>query len=380
MSTVQEYGFGDVSHLLSQRMDALVAALGLKGPSQGDLFTPLNPTRGDRHPGSFVITMGGNRAGRWDEYATGDYGDALDLVVYINFGRVNDREAKREAFRWAKRWLGLSDEPGRMMNGTAKLEMARRAAEETARKAEAEVAGQLAKKRRGAMAMWIGAKKLEPPGLTGKSSPAWAYFHECRNLPLEQMPRLPSAVKWTLAAKHVETDRLVPAIVSAMFLPDGTLAAVHRIFLEEDGLSKIKVDPGVPQKKIWPAGYLGAFIPISRGRSGVPVAEAAKNGEVDEIAYFEGVEDGFTAALLVPEWRVYAVATAKNFAHQDPPPCAGAIIAGVDNDPDKKVRQRIAGYVGQLRATAQARGLTLYETRAKGAKDFNDMLSKGSAA
>jgi hypothetical protein len=380
MSAAQEYGFGDVSHMLGLRMRSLVDALGLKGATQGDLFMPLNPTRGDRHPGSFVITVGGSRAGRWDEYATGDYGDALDLVVYINFGRTDDREAKRQAFRWAKRWLGLSDEPERMANGTAKLEMARRAAEEMQAKAAGEIAGMVAKKRRGAMRMWLEAKKLAAPGPNEKSSPAWAYFNECRGFPMDKLARLPSAVKWTLAAKHVETDRLVPAIVSAMFLPDSTLAAVHRIFLEPDGLAKIDVPRGVPQKKIWPAGYLGAFVPLSRGRSGVPVAQAVANGEVDEIYYCEGVEDGFAAAILVPEWRVYAVGAARNFAFQDPPPCAGAVIVGRDNDPDKKVRAQVGRHIQALRETCAPRGLTVYETRAQGAKDFAEMLSKGSAA
>lgn len=369
--SVRDYSFGEVSELLAQRMDDLVVALGLKGHRQGGNFLPLNPTRADRNPGSFVISMGGQRAGRWDEYANDQYGDALDLVTLILFGDPGDRAARKHGMNWALRWLGLGNSEV-MAGGTERLERARADAAERREKAEGDLAAMLAKKRRSAMSMWLGAQKLEPPGATGKSSPAWAYFNEARGLPLERLKRLPSAVKWTAGARHVESDRVVPAIVSGMFMPGGQLVAVHRIFLEPDGLSKIRSESAA--KKIWPAGYRGAVIPISRGLSDLAVKAAAEAGCADDVYYCEGVEDGFTAALLAPEWRVFAVGASGNFEPQVPPDSTASVIVGRDNDPDPKVRRAVGEKIARFGAACRERGLPFFTTSARGVKDFNDMV------
>lgn len=51
------------------------------GVRDGDEYTTLNPTRIDRHLGSFRINL---RTGRWADFATGDKGtDVISLAAYL---------------------------------------------------------------------------------------------------------------------------------------------------------------------------------------------------------------------------------------------------------------------------------------------------------
>ncbi|GEO18233.1 hypothetical protein [Microvirga aerophila] len=51
------------------------------GRACGREWTARNPTRVDRHPGSFRINM---RSGRWSDFATGDRGgDPVSLAAYL---------------------------------------------------------------------------------------------------------------------------------------------------------------------------------------------------------------------------------------------------------------------------------------------------------
>lgn len=363
-----EISVREVSAMLADRIESVCRALGLSGTVIQGAMTPLNPTRNDRNPGSFVIHLSGPKQGRWDEYATGDYGDTVDLVAYINFGRI-DRTSKREAMIWAKRFLGIGDASHMDPAHSAKLRAAKETMEQNTARAEALAMANQAKDRRRAQAMFLEAKPLAP-GL-----PGWTYLTEARGIDLTRLERLPWAVRSHHAMRHVETDQVVPCLISALLFPDGSFGGVHRIFLEPGGRSKLTADPGVAVKKIWPRGWHGAFIPISRGATKMSPREAVKKGLTDECAFAEGVEDAFTVALLTPEWRVSAVGASANFVHVDPPPSASAVIAIRDRDISRKVMDGVTRKVDGLRAKAEARDLPFFESwPERGFKDFNDML------
>ena len=363
-----EISVREVSAMLADRIESVCRALGLSGAVIQGAMTPLNPTRNDRNPGSFVIHLSGPKQGRWEEYATGDYGDTVDLVAYINFGRI-DRTSKREAMIWAKRFLGIGDASHMDPAHSAKLRAARETMEENTARAEALALANQAKDRRRAQAMFLEAKPLAP-GL-----PGWTYLTEVRGIDLTRLERLPWAVRSHHAMRHVETDQVVPCLISALLFPDGSFGGVHRIFLDPGGRSKLKADPGVAVKKIWPRGWHGAFIPISRGATKMSPREAVKKGLTDECAFAEGVEDAFTVALLTPEWRVSAVGASANFVHVDPPQSASAVIAIRDRDISRKVMDGVTRKVDGLRAKAEARDLPFFESwPGRGFKDFNDML------
>lgn len=360
----------EISDMLAGKIDRLCDALALSGAVIQGGLQALNPTRADRNPGSFVIMVSGNRQGRWDEYATGHYGDALDLVAYVSFGGWPiTREGKAEALRWAKRWLGIGDSGRISAADSARMQRARAAMDEAKARAEGMALADQDRNRRRAQAMFLEAKPLEP-GL-----PGWTYLTEARGIDLERLERLPWAVRSHHGMRHVESDRVVPCLISALLFADGSFGGVHRIFLEPDGRSKLKVDPGIPVKKIWPRGWHGATIPISRGKTKLAPRAAHEAGLSDECAFAEGVEDGFTLALLTPEWRVAVVGASANFAKIDPPVCAGAVIVARDNDRDRKVRAGVTAKVDVLREACEARSLSFFETWPdRGFKDFNDML------
>jgi hypothetical protein len=71
----------------------------------GGEWVDRNPTRSDRHPGSFKINL---RTGRWADFATSDKGgDPVSLVAYL------EGVSQIEAARLLGRMLGLDTREGR---------------------------------------------------------------------------------------------------------------------------------------------------------------------------------------------------------------------------------------------------------------------------
>lgn len=366
-----EISAAEIATMLADRIEGLCDALALTGHTVNGGLIPLNPTRHDRKPGSFVINLQGNKRGRWEDYAVGHYGDALDLVVYCSFGGWPiTREGKAEALRWAKRWLGIGDSGRIGPDDSKRLRAAKAAMDDQRARAEGLALATQDRNRRSAQAMFLAAQPLSP-GL-----PGWTYLTEARGIDLTKLDQLPWSVRSHHAMRHVETDQVTPCLISALLFPDGSFGGVHRIFLEKDGRSKLKVEgPHIPVKKIWPKGWHGAVIQISRGQTGLKPRIAAERGLKDECAYAEGVEDAFSAALLCPEWRVAAVGASANFASIEPAVSATAVIALRDNDRNRKTRAAVTAKVDGLRQKAEARGLPFFETWPDRAyQDFNDMM------
>lgn len=67
------------------------------GKRIGQEYLALNPTRADRHLGSFKIVVSGPRIGMWADFASGDKGgDAISLAAYL-FGLSQTQAARRIA-------------------------------------------------------------------------------------------------------------------------------------------------------------------------------------------------------------------------------------------------------------------------------------------
>ncbi len=78
---------------------AILARLNLHGRRECREFVALNPTRADRHLGSFRINLD---TGRWADFATGDAGgDLVGLTAYVfGIGQV-------DAARTVAEWVGV---------------------------------------------------------------------------------------------------------------------------------------------------------------------------------------------------------------------------------------------------------------------------------
>jgi hypothetical protein len=73
--------FEDVKAAASGRIQDLASRVLGKTVLKGDNLFALNPTRADRHIGSFCINV---RSGLWADFATGDTGgDIISFYAYI---------------------------------------------------------------------------------------------------------------------------------------------------------------------------------------------------------------------------------------------------------------------------------------------------------
>jgi hypothetical protein len=111
---------GDVSRLLSQRIDNLVAELFPAAKRVGHEWC-VGSLAGE--PGnSLAIHTGGTKSGVWADFSTGERGDALELVAKAICG--GDR---LQALAWALSFLGVNDgKPPPRLAGPAPACLARR--------------------------------------------------------------------------------------------------------------------------------------------------------------------------------------------------------------------------------------------------------------
>lgn len=84
--------FKDLAERLKPRIPALVQRLLPTGRVERHEYVALNPTRKDRHLGSFRINM---QTGKWADFATGDKGsDFISLWAYVR--GIKPLEAAKE--------------------------------------------------------------------------------------------------------------------------------------------------------------------------------------------------------------------------------------------------------------------------------------------
>ena len=91
--------FAAINAVCLSRLEHLVPAWLPGGKRRGNEWCALNPTRADRHIGSFSVNL---RTGCWGDFATGDAGgDPISLYAYLNGLKQGD------AARAIERALGV---------------------------------------------------------------------------------------------------------------------------------------------------------------------------------------------------------------------------------------------------------------------------------
>lgn len=94
--------FAAVNRAAVSALPTILARLAPGGKIVSREYIALNPTRGDRRPGSFKVHMFGRRAGAWSDFATGARGgDPVSLVAYL------EDVTQAEAARFLGRMLGI---------------------------------------------------------------------------------------------------------------------------------------------------------------------------------------------------------------------------------------------------------------------------------
>lgn len=89
--------FKAINSAAVQSLPLLLARWLPGGKRVGKEYIALNPTREDRHRGSFKVVVVGRHAGVWADFATGDRGgDPIALAAYL-FGLRQGEAARRLA-------------------------------------------------------------------------------------------------------------------------------------------------------------------------------------------------------------------------------------------------------------------------------------------
>jgi hypothetical protein len=334
-----------IARLLAARIRDLVQQLLPDGREERGEWVALNPTRGDRKPGSFRIHLHGSRAGVWADFATDDAGDALNLVAYVRYGGN-----LRDAIAWSKAYLGLESGPVPAAIRRAApppVDDAQRAAEEKAR-------------REAALKIFLAAR----PAL--KDTPVAAYLAG-RGIDLAQLGRQPRALRFHPELWNRESQAHWPAMVAAVGNDAGEHTATHRTWLaRRDGrwgkapLADAKMSLGT---------VAGSCIRLWRGASGKALKDAP---EGERVAIAEGIETALSVAIACPELRVLCAVSLANMANLALPPAIGTVILCADHDDDNpKARALLMRAVHRYQG--EGREVRLAMPDVPGA-DWNDVL------
>jgi hypothetical protein len=329
--------------MLAARAPALARELLPAGRRDGQEWR-CGSVAGERG-GSLGVRLTGQKAGVWQDFATGETGDALDLVAAVLY-----RGDRREALRWSRQFLGLGD---------AGVAEPRRAAQPVADRSQDDEAEQLARMRAAALALWLAAK----PNVAG--TPVDHYLR-ARGIDLGRLGRQPRALRFHPALHNVESQRSWPAMVAAISGGDGTHVATHRTWLAADRAGVWRKAPLQKQKMVL-GRMQGGSIRLWRGASGKSLSEAPDD---DLVVIGEGIETCLSVALGVPEARVLASVSLGNLGRIALPPQIKRITIAADNDTAPEAKRGLALGLNAL----MARGLEVRIARSPVGSDFNDAL------
>lgn len=364
--TSQSYSIEELKGMLLDRVDQVAHHYAPPASGsyslRGQYFT-LNPGRADRSVGSFVITLDGPKAGRWNDYATGQHGDLLDLIALALGCDLKD------ALREARAFLGLN-------HLSAEDDARRRAAAEAAKRRQADARAKDAeareKRREMALALWLSGREIA-------GTPAEAYLRQARGIDLARLPRAPHALRFHPECyyKHIDpatgeiTEGRWPAMLAIAARPDGKAAACHRTYIEHFDGAWRKARLPAPKKVI--GDYAGAAIRLWSGlgpRGGKQRLSALPPGSHVYVA--EGIEDALSCATILPEAVVLAAISLSNLGSLWLPETVSEVTLIADRDEGEQAQAALAR---AIEAHARAgRRVRLWQNQA-GGKDLNDALN-----
>lgn len=351
MTAARRVDIGQIVDALSARIDVLVCDLFPAGVQDGPEYR-VGSLAGE--PGkSLAIRLKGARRGVWCDFASGEKGDALDLVAMTLFGRAE--KPKAEALRWARSWLGEGGHDHERMATT------RRAVQPKVAKATSQADEDEAKRRR-ALAIWIGARE------SLKDTPAAAYLLG-RGIDLGRLGRQPRALRFAPDLPNVESGRSWPALVAAITDGDGRHVATHRTWLEVRAGGRVAKAP-LEDAKMTLGRYAGGAIRLWRGAGGKPLREAAP---ASAVVLTEGIEDGLSIAQACPDRRVLAAVSLANMAGLVLPSAIATVVIAAQNDaPGSSAALALAAAAAAF--AGQGRSVLLARPPAS-VKDANDLLN-----
>jgi hypothetical protein len=312
MAQQQIFGVRTISECLADRIEQLVLQLLPFGKyGAGRRTWRVGSVAGEAGQ-SLCIWLDGPRRGRCRDFASGWYGDTLDLVAAVLCaGDLG------EALSWARDWLGLEIlSPGH-------AEALKRKAAATRQQRQRDAADAAIGQAHDAKRVWRAASELRPGDLV------WRYLGS-RGIELGDLVQPPAALRLYPALWNAESGRVLPALVAAICAPDGRHVNTHRIWLREQPNGLVTKARLERPKLSMPGGYAGGCVRLWQGISQKPWAAMPKG---ETLVVGEGIEDVLTIVCARPEWRAAAVLSVSSLAALVLPDRVARLIWIAQNDP-----------------------------------------------
>lgn len=378
----QTYSIEEIKDMLIARMADVAQTYA--PPATGSYtdkhsYFTLNPGRADRTVGSFVVQITGPKAGQWCDYATGQHGDAFDLIgLQLGLGDMKDQ------LREARAFLGLqTDSPAER----AQREVAMAAARARRAEAEEQAKRDEVKRQRRAQAMWLAAE----PKIAG--TPVDHYLRG-RGIDLSIIGHQPRALRYLWKCHYHFEDKTTgeviefdgPAMVAAMTNLRGHTVAIHRTWLGigPDGRwGKLAMphpsSPGevLPVKKVY-GWETGCAIRLSSGIGPMGGKGAALNHcpPGTRVYIAEGIETALSARVLRPDARVLAAYSLSNMGAVALPANVAEVVLIADHDTSDQARAALQVAIDAH--ASKGRVVRLWQSEQPG-EDLNDALQRMQA-
>ena len=348
--------------------------------THGRFFT-LNPGRADRSVGSFCVTLGGAKAGRWNDYATGEHGDVLDLIgLSMGLSSV-------DAIKEARAFLGLdteSPELRRQREAAVIASKARRAAQEQADQ------HRKSRRQKWAEGLWLSGQ----PQVLG--TPVDHYLRG-RGIDLSLLPHTPRALRYhpecryyfeaeevdqsTGEVRKVSRWRALPAMVTAI-AKGRKIIDCHRTYLALDDATGLWGKADLPDAKKVFGDYTGGSVRLCGAlgpRGGELKLSQAPQGSRALVA--EGIENALSAVMLrhmrgLPPVFVLAAGAIWNLSEIELPETITDVTLAADNDTGAQAQAMLQKAVDFHKS--KGRTVRIWRAAMPG-EDINDALKRAQA-
>lgn len=357
--------YADVAQMLADQIDALAPhCLAAARRSSCGKYWECGGLDGRAGGKSWQLLVnrqrvGGHDRGQWKDFASGDYGDALDLVAQTLCGGDLQR-----AYRWALDWLGMDG--GRAMTPAEQRALAERRKREAAARQQA-AADHERHTQAKARALWLsGEVDLE-------GSPLDRYLLG-RGIDVRRITPRPRALRFHWEVWCQEARTKLPAMLAAISRPGAGIIGCHRTYLEKGaGNHWTKARLEHPKKVMGRAQ--GGLIPLSRGPTGLSFGRVK---QPEPVMIGEGIEDTLSAAIGEPDIRAACGVSLTNMGGLDPAwPVSEVILLGQNDPPGSDAALAQAKTVRRLGEAGRRVRLALPPD---GVNDWNDWLRREQRA
>lgn len=316
---------------------------------------------------SLKVNLSGQKSGAWTDFglARGQPGAGGDILsLYIEREHGGDFV---KGFAEAKRLVGVE--------GMSDADFARSRAESERRREEAEIAAAEERevKRSSAERLWNGAVPIG--GREGRT-PALDYLAG-RGIDFAKLGRVPGSLRYhpsawctELAERDGRDKAKIPALVACVRNLDGTMAGVHRTYLDVSaGKGGPVTKARLNDAKLTLGPSLGGHIPLWKGEHRHPL-HAIPPGT--DVYMSEGIEDGYSIAIARPSLRIITGVSLSKMGAVELPDQMGALIIIGQNDMKPEPIEALERAVAEHQRRGRKVRVIFPPARFK---DFNDMLT-----